>query len=105
MATHQEAVYSSLHNVVRSEEAVAGEAAGVAMGLVMLGSANQTALYDMLNHAHRTEHEKIIRGLAIGCAKDSPKPPPPPPPPFAKWRIPTTVTAKFELRFSSSKGI
>jgi 26S proteasome regulatory subunit N2 len=68
MATDNEAIYAQLHSVLRSEEAVAGEAAGIAMGLVMLGSASQQALMDMINHAHLTEHEKIIRGLAIGCA-------------------------------------
>ncbi len=34
----------------------------------MLGSASDKALQDMINYAHDTEHEKIIRGLAIGIA-------------------------------------
>jgi hypothetical protein len=52
--------------VLYSDDAVSGEAAGVALGLVMLGSANQTAIEEMLTYAHQTEHEKIIRGIAIG---------------------------------------
>lgn len=38
------------------------------MGLVMLGSGSQTALDEMMQYAHETQHEKIIRGLAIGIA-------------------------------------
>ncbi|MDP2434246.1 MAG: HEAT repeat domain-containing protein, partial [archaeon] len=63
-----EAILEQLLLVLRSENAVAGEAAGIAIGLVMLGSANQTALTAMIQHAHLTDHEKIIRGVAIGSA-------------------------------------
>ena len=38
------------------------------MGLVMLGTANQEAIDEMLRYAHDTQHEKIIRGLALGLA-------------------------------------
>ena len=38
------------------------------MGLVMLGSGQQKATEEMLSYAHETQHEKIIRGLAIGVA-------------------------------------
>eukprot|EP01087_Luapelamoeba_hula_P014327 TRINITY_DN417_c0_g1_i1.p1 TRINITY_DN417_c0_g1~~TRINITY_DN417_c0_g1_i1.p1 ORF type:complete len:525 (-),score=129.23 TRINITY_DN417_c0_g1_i1:54-1628(-) len=55
-------------NVMYTDSAVAGEAAGLAMGLVNLGSASDRALEDMLAYAHETQHEKIIRGLAIGIA-------------------------------------
>ncbi|CAG8535850.1 3770_t:CDS:2, partial [Scutellospora calospora] len=48
--------------------AVAGEAAGLAMGLVMLGTASKKAIEEMLQYAHETQHEKIIRGLAIGIS-------------------------------------
>jgi len=34
----------------------------------MLGSASDKALEDMLAYAHDTQHEKIIRGLAVGIA-------------------------------------
>ena len=68
MGTQNEAILEQLFTVLRSENAVAGEAAGIAIGLVMLASANQTALTTMIQHAHLTDHEKIIRGIAIGCA-------------------------------------
>lgn len=51
-----------------TDVAVAGEAAGIAMGLVMLGSASNRALEEMIAYAHDTAHEKIIRGLAVGIA-------------------------------------
>ncbi|KAH9937189.1 26S proteasome regulatory complex non-ATPase subcomplex Rpn2/Psmd1 subunit [Fomitopsis serialis] len=52
----------------REDSAVAGEAAGYAMGLIMLGTADVTASEEMLQYARETEHEKIIRGIAIGVA-------------------------------------
>ena len=50
------------------DDAVTGEAAGIAMGLVMLSSRSQFAIQDMVTYAQETQHEKILRGLAIGIA-------------------------------------
>ena len=50
MGTQNEAILEQLFTVLRSENAVAGEAAGIAIGLVMLASANQTALTLSLIH-------------------------------------------------------
>jgi 26S proteasome regulatory subunit N2 len=66
MATGNDAVYEDLKGVLFLDSAVAGEAAGLAMGLVMLGTASQKAIEEMIGYAHETQHEKIIRGLAIG---------------------------------------
>ncbi|PWN27463.1 26S proteasome regulatory complex, non-ATPase subcomplex, Rpn2/Psmd1 subunit [Jaminaea rosea] len=68
MATGSLEVYEELRNRLYSDSAVAGEAAGYAMGMVMLGTANQRAVEEMLQYAHETQHEKIIRGLAMGLA-------------------------------------
>ena len=38
------------------------------MGLVMLGTGSEKALEEMMQYAHETQHEKIIRGLAIGIS-------------------------------------
>jgi 26S proteasome regulatory subunit N2 len=38
------------------------------MGLIMLGSGSEKALDEMLQYARETQHEKIIRGLAMGIA-------------------------------------
>jgi len=68
MATGSSEVYEDLRNVLYSDDANAGEAAGLAMGLVMLGTAEEIPISEMLAHAHETQHEKIIRGLAMGMA-------------------------------------
>ncbi|CEQ42920.1 SPOSA6832_04788 [Sporobolomyces salmonicolor] len=64
----QHELYDALRDVLFNDSAIAGEAAGYAMGLVMLGSGSAKALDEMLQYAHETQHEKIIRGLAVGIA-------------------------------------
>ena len=68
MATENEEVYEELRTVLFSDSAVSGEAAGYAMGLVYLGTGSAQATEEMLQYAQETQHEKIIRGLAIGIA-------------------------------------
>ncbi|GJN93401.1 hypothetical protein Rhopal_006456-T1 [Rhodotorula paludigena] len=68
MGSGNEELYDELRTVLFNDSAVAGEAAGYAMGLVMLGTASEKALDEMLQYAHETQHEKIIRGLAVGIA-------------------------------------
>ena len=38
------------------------------MGLVMLGTKSAQAIEDMVAYAQDTQHEKILRGLALGIA-------------------------------------
>lgn len=68
MATGNRELYEELKRVLWSDSAIAGEAVGLAMGLVMLGTGDVEAINDMLQYANETQHEKIIRGLAIGMA-------------------------------------
>ncbi|CAN7996012.1 unnamed protein product, partial [Ixodes hexagonus] len=68
MSTHRQDVYDQLKFTLYQDDAVAGEAAGIAMGLVMLGSKSSTALEDMVAYAQETQHEKILRGLSVGIA-------------------------------------
>ena len=60
--------YEDLKQTLFNDSAVSGEAAGYAMGLIMLGTANGECADEMLTYARETQHEKIIRGLAIGLA-------------------------------------
>ncbi|KAH7910870.1 26S proteasome regulatory complex non-ATPase subcomplex Rpn2 Psmd1 subunit [Hygrophoropsis aurantiaca] len=60
--------YDDLKETLFTDSAVAGEAAGYAMGLVMLGSADPTCAEEMMTYARETQHEKIIRGLGMGLA-------------------------------------
>ncbi|KAF2288874.1 hypothetical protein GH714_022515 [Hevea brasiliensis] len=74
-ANHGKGIKQFLRDSLRStnverfiyDSAVAGEAAGISMGLLMVGSASEKAS-EMLTYAHETQHEKIIRGLALGIA-------------------------------------
>ncbi|KAI8897971.1 armadillo-type protein [Globomyces pollinis-pini] len=68
MATDDQDIYENLKAVLYNDSAVAGEAAGIAMGLVMLGTGSTKSLDEMLQYAHDTQHEKIIRGLSLGMA-------------------------------------
>jgi 26S proteasome regulatory subunit N2 len=61
-------VYDDLKTTLFTDSAVAGEAAGYAMGLIMLGTGDAACAEEMLQYARETAHEKIIRGLAIGLA-------------------------------------
>ncbi|XP_059632182.1 26S proteasome non-ATPase regulatory subunit 1 homolog A-like [Cornus florida] len=67
LGTADEEVYDDIKNVLYTDSAVAGEAAGISMGLLMVGTASEKAS-EMLAYAHETQHEKIIRGLALGIA-------------------------------------
>jgi 26S proteasome regulatory subunit N2 len=70
MATNNQQIYEDLRDVLfnNADSAIIGEAAAYAMGLVMLGSANEDAIQEMLTHAADSKHEKIIRALAISLA-------------------------------------
>ena len=68
MGTHRSDVYEQLKFNLYQDDAVTGEAAGLAMGLVELGSKSATAIEDMVAYAQETQHEKILRGLAVGIA-------------------------------------
>lgn len=60
--------FEELKAVLFMDSAVAGEASGYAMGLIMLGTAAEEPVREMLSYAQETHHEKIIRGLAVGVA-------------------------------------
>ncbi|XP_044266509.1 26S proteasome non-ATPase regulatory subunit 1 [Tribolium madens] len=68
MGTHRQDVYEQLRFNLYQDDANTGEAAGIAMGMVMLGSKNPTAIEDMVAYAQESQHEKILRGLAVGIA-------------------------------------
>ena len=70
MATKNESIYEELKNALynNADSAIIGEAAGYGMGLVMLGSADDSAIKEMMTHANDSQHEKIIRALSISLA-------------------------------------
>ena len=53
------------------DSAVAGHAAGLAMGLLCCGAKEESTdrrATEMLTYARETAHEKIIRGVSMGLA-------------------------------------
>ncbi|GFO48120.1 26S proteasome non-ATPase regulatory subunit 1 [Plakobranchus ocellatus] len=68
MGSARQDIYEQLKFNLFQDEAVTGEAAGLAMGLVMLGTKSSAAITDMVQYAQETQHEKILRGLAVGIA-------------------------------------
>ncbi|KAK6161776.1 hypothetical protein DH2020_005157 [Rehmannia glutinosa] len=71
-ANHGEGIKQFLRESLRSTNVEVIQhgaclAAGISMGLLMVGTASEKA-GEMLAYAHETQHEKIIRGLALGIA-------------------------------------
>uniref|UniRef100_A0A7S3VN96 26S proteasome non-ATPase regulatory subunit 1 homolog n=1 Tax=Dunaliella tertiolecta TaxID=3047 RepID=A0A7S3VN96_DUNTE len=67
LGTNDEEMFEDVKNILYTDSAVAGEAAGISMGLIMAGTATDKAT-EMLAYAHDTQHEKIIRGVVLGLA-------------------------------------
>lgn len=70
LASQNKDIYEELKNALfnNADSAVIGEAAGYSLGLVMLGSADEGAIEEIITHAADSKHEKIIRSLAISLA-------------------------------------
>ncbi|XGW27813.1 hypothetical protein V3C99_007974 [Haemonchus contortus] len=68
MGTQNQDVYLQLRDALYLDDAVSGEAAGLAMGLVMVGSLNAAAFQDMVQYTCDTQHDKIQRGLRTGIS-------------------------------------
>lgn len=60
--------YAQLRKVLLQDRPEPGETAGYAMGMVMLGLGQSEIVDDMRQLAENTEHEKIMRGIAMGLA-------------------------------------
>ena len=58
LGTGDEEVFEDLKGVLYTDSAVAGEAAGLALGLLCVGSASDKA-GELLAYAHDTQHEKV----------------------------------------------
>ena len=69
MGTDNMNFYEQLKTVMYAQQngAVAGEAAGLAMGLVHMGTMTPH-ITEMLAYAHQTSHERVCRGLVLGIA-------------------------------------
>ena len=69
LGTANEEVYTDMFRILRTDGAVAGEGAGIGMGLLLAGAAGpESKQREILNYCHKTQHEKIIRGCSVGLA-------------------------------------
>lgn len=83
MGSGELTVVNELKELLDTDSAVAGEAAGMAIGMVLMGtgagSINNSLppqdkeeimelVSELKNYAHETQHEKIIRGISVGLA-------------------------------------
>ncbi|KAL3990240.1 Proteasome/cyclosome repeat family protein [Acanthocheilonema viteae] len=68
MGTHDEQVFVQLRDCLYQDDAVTGEAAGLAMGLIMVGGMQTEAYQEMVQYVCDTQHDKIQRGLRAGIA-------------------------------------
>jgi len=67
LGTEDAEAFEDIKNVLYMDTAVGGEGAGLALGLLFAGTGTDRGA-EMLAYAHDTQHEKIIRGLALGLA-------------------------------------
>lgn len=65
MGTYNDDLYEELKNVLYMDNAVAGEAAAYALGMLMFGSGSSKAVNTLLSYAKDTQHEKIIRACSV----------------------------------------
>jgi len=68
MGTCRKDIFDQLKINMYQNNYVFGEAVGLAMGLVMLGTKNDEALQDMVAFAQVTQNEQMLRGLAVGIS-------------------------------------
>jgi 26S proteasome regulatory subunit N2 len=68
MGTARQDIFEELKNILYKDDALIGEAAGIAIGLVMLDTNSWSTIKAMLSYARKTKDENILRGLAIGIS-------------------------------------
>ena len=68
LASHDEVLYEEMKNVLFTDSAVTGEAAGLAIGFIMAGCSEGRVIGELLDYARETKHEKIIRSIGLGLA-------------------------------------
>ena len=66
LGSADEEVTEEVKNVLYTDSAVAGEAAGIALGLVNVGTASEKS-QELLTYAHDTQHEKVRWSCAMRC--------------------------------------
>ncbi|CAI5445836.1 unnamed protein product [Caenorhabditis angaria] len=60
--------YEKVREVLQRDEAVSGESAGIAMGLIMAGNLNSEVFSELKQYTIDTQHDKTQRGIRTGLA-------------------------------------
>jgi 26S proteasome regulatory subunit N2 len=68
LCTHNSGLYDQMAGVMCGDSPEAGEAAGYAMGMIMLGYGPCEQLTKLQQYTALTPHEKVMRGGAMGLA-------------------------------------
>ncbi|EGR26895.1 proteasome regulatory complex component protein, putative [Ichthyophthirius multifiliis] len=68
LASEDEQLFEQLKDVMLINNAVTGESAALAIGLIMAGTNNENAITELLKFGQDTQHEKIIRALGVALA-------------------------------------
>ncbi|MES1922765.1 hypothetical protein MHBO_004286, partial [Bonamia ostreae] len=65
---NDDSLNDSLKEVLFKDNCIASQSAAIAIGLNSTGNNNSPIAREMLEYAHQTKHEKIVRGIVIGVA-------------------------------------
>jgi 26S proteasome regulatory subunit N2 len=68
MGSHDDDLYRLVRQILSDNSPESGEAAGYAIGMIMLGVGASAPLNELHEFASRSEHEKVTRGCALGLA-------------------------------------
>lgn len=77
MGSANDAIFSQMHEILHQDSAVASEAAGIGIGLALLGRGTswtteimdgESPIPSLMTQASESAHEKTTRGIAIGLA-------------------------------------
>ena len=68
MSSQDKELLDMTKNILYQDNAVTGEAAAIAIGLIFHESGNEEIAAELFQYAHETQHEKSIRGIALAIA-------------------------------------
>lgn len=68
MSSDDLGLVDTVRGILYGDNAVSGEAAAVAIGLILHASGNAEIAQEILAYAHESQHEKLVRGITLGIA-------------------------------------
>jgi len=68
LGTKDTGILSTLKEILFKDKAISGEAASIAIGLLMMGSCDIELITELTNYARDNKHEKISRAIAVAIS-------------------------------------